>query len=254
MKERASAPGGCSAEADHSPTPTGSGTPGGRDEAGPDGADDETLSAKSESEWGDAGVKSGRVVVVEHAREQLDCQQQRHRRPSRDNTTDRVRRGRTLRPWPRRLVDEHAARRNSRAGLCHPSSGRRAPLPPHLETDDLVAETARLTARRAAGFRRWLACRILQVPGGHLLCVPLHSDPDAFQPLARVWDWLLHRGGSTPPDELHVPGVSSCVPRAGRRFVLSVAGACLGFARGGARRQLAMAAQAGAARVIGLAL
>ena len=58
-----------------------------------------------------------------------------------------------------------------------------------IETDDVVAETARLVALGAVEVRRWLDCRILRVPGGHLLCViPLHSDPDVFQRLARVWD------------------------------------------------------------------
>ena len=41
----------------------------------------------------------------------------------------------------------------------------------------------------AVELRRWLDCRILRAPGGHLLCViPLHSDPDTFRQLARVWD------------------------------------------------------------------
>jgi hypothetical protein len=58
-----------------------------------------------------------------------------------------------------------------------------------IETDDVASETARLTALGAVELRRWLDCRILQAPGGHLLCViPLHGDPDAFQRLARVWD------------------------------------------------------------------
>ena len=58
-----------------------------------------------------------------------------------------------------------------------------------IETDDVAAETARLVALGAVELRRWLDCRILRAPGGHLLCViPLHSDPDTFHRLARVWD------------------------------------------------------------------
>ena len=58
-----------------------------------------------------------------------------------------------------------------------------------IETDDVEAETARLGALGAVELRRWLDCRILRAPGGHLLCViPLHSDPDTFHRLARVWD------------------------------------------------------------------
>jgi hypothetical protein len=46
-----------------------------------------------------------------------------------------------------------------------------------IETDDVAAETARLVALGAVELRRWLDCRILRAPGGHLLCViPLHSD------------------------------------------------------------------------------
>jgi len=57
-----------------------------------------------------------------------------------------------------------------------------------IETDDVAAETARLVALGAVELRRWLDCRILRAPGGHLLCViPLHSDPDTFRRLARVW-------------------------------------------------------------------
>jgi Glyoxalase-like domain len=58
-----------------------------------------------------------------------------------------------------------------------------------IETDDVAAETTRLVALGAVELRRWLDCRILQAPGGHLLCViPLHSDPDTFHRLARVWE------------------------------------------------------------------
>jgi Glyoxalase-like domain len=58
-----------------------------------------------------------------------------------------------------------------------------------IETDNVAAETARLVALGAVELRRWLDCRILRAPGGHLLCViPLHNDPGNFQRLARVWD------------------------------------------------------------------
>jgi hypothetical protein len=58
-----------------------------------------------------------------------------------------------------------------------------------IETDDLDAETARLIALGAVEINRWLDCRILRAPGGHLLCViPRHSDPETFERLATVWD------------------------------------------------------------------
>ena len=57
-----------------------------------------------------------------------------------------------------------------------------------FETDDLDAETRRLIGLGAVELSRWLDCRTLQVPGGHLVCViPVHSDPDDFVALARVW-------------------------------------------------------------------
>ncbi len=53
----------------------------------------------------------------------------------------------------------------------------------------MAAETTRLVALGAVELRRWLDCRILRAPGGHLLCViPLHSDPGTFRRLARVRD------------------------------------------------------------------
>lgn len=58
-----------------------------------------------------------------------------------------------------------------------------------IETDDVPAETARLVALGAVELRRWLDCRILRAPGGHLLCViPLHSDPAEFAARARTWE------------------------------------------------------------------
>ena len=57
-----------------------------------------------------------------------------------------------------------------------------------LETDDVEAETARLTELGAVEQSRWLNCRTLRVPGGQLICViPLHSDPDEFARTAHAW-------------------------------------------------------------------
>jgi predicted enzyme related to lactoylglutathione lyase len=58
-----------------------------------------------------------------------------------------------------------------------------------IETDDLDAETARLQALGAVEVSRWLDCRTLRVPGGHLVCViPLHSDREEFEAAANVWE------------------------------------------------------------------
>ena len=58
-----------------------------------------------------------------------------------------------------------------------------------IETDDVEAETARLVALGAIEVNRWLECRILRVPGGHLVCViPLHSDPGLFERASQSWD------------------------------------------------------------------
>ncbi|MGA5299188.1 VOC family protein [Nucisporomicrobium flavum] len=57
-----------------------------------------------------------------------------------------------------------------------------------IETDDVDAETARLLALGAVEVNRWLGCRILRAPGGHLLCViPVHSMPELFDAEARTW-------------------------------------------------------------------
>ncbi|KDO10672.1 VOC family protein [Amycolatopsis mediterranei] len=57
-----------------------------------------------------------------------------------------------------------------------------------IETDDVSAEVARLTALGAKPVSRWLECHTLRAPGGHLLCVvPVHSDPETFHRLARTW-------------------------------------------------------------------
>ncbi|MEU4831859.1 VOC family protein [Streptosporangium sp. NPDC023615] len=56
-----------------------------------------------------------------------------------------------------------------------------------IETDDVDAETGRLLALGATEVARWLECRILRAPGGHLLCVvPVHSDPEFFAAHART--------------------------------------------------------------------
>ncbi|WOX10712.1 VOC family protein [Streptomyces sp. N50] len=57
-----------------------------------------------------------------------------------------------------------------------------------IETDDVEAETTRLLALGATETARWLECRVLRAPGGHLLCVlPVHSDPAVFNTQARTW-------------------------------------------------------------------
>ena len=57
-----------------------------------------------------------------------------------------------------------------------------------FETDDVDAETQRLLALGAVEVSRWLECRTLQVPGGHLVCViPVHSDVAEFEASAHVW-------------------------------------------------------------------
>lgn len=57
-----------------------------------------------------------------------------------------------------------------------------------IETDDLAAEVARLTALGAEPVARWQDAHTLRAPGGHLLCVvPVHSDPGTFASSARTW-------------------------------------------------------------------
>ncbi|MFD1148042.1 VOC family protein [Saccharothrix hoggarensis] len=57
-----------------------------------------------------------------------------------------------------------------------------------IETDDVSAEVARLTALGATPVSRWLECHTLRAPGGHLLCVvPVHSDREVFDGSARTW-------------------------------------------------------------------
>jgi hypothetical protein len=77
--------------------------------------------------------------------------------------------------------ERHAA---DHAGICPLIKGSRWTRAGHcyryhldIETDDLDAETDRLVGLGAAEVNRWLDCRILRAPGGHLLCViPRHSD------------------------------------------------------------------------------
>ena len=58
-----------------------------------------------------------------------------------------------------------------------------------IETDDEAAETERLLGLGASPVGRWLDCRVLRAPGGHLLCViPVHSDAREFARTARVWE------------------------------------------------------------------
>ncbi|MGN9775476.1 VOC family protein [Micromonospora sp. H33] len=57
-----------------------------------------------------------------------------------------------------------------------------------IETDDVEAETARLTALGATQVARWQECRVLRAPGGHLLCVlPQESAPEVFDAEAKTW-------------------------------------------------------------------
>lgn len=57
-----------------------------------------------------------------------------------------------------------------------------------IETDDLAAEVARLTALGAQRVGRWKDAFTMRSPGGHILCVvPVHSDPETFATLARTW-------------------------------------------------------------------
>jgi hypothetical protein len=57
-----------------------------------------------------------------------------------------------------------------------------------IETDDPDAETARLTALGAEQIRQWEECRVLRVPGGHLVCVlPAESDTDVFLAQSTAW-------------------------------------------------------------------
>jgi len=57
-----------------------------------------------------------------------------------------------------------------------------------IETDDLAAEVARLTALGAEPVSRWQDAHTLRAPGGHLFCVvPVHSDPETFASSARTW-------------------------------------------------------------------
>ena len=57
-----------------------------------------------------------------------------------------------------------------------------------IETDDVQAEVARLTALGAMEVSSWQGCHTLRAPGGHLLCViPVHSDEETFRALARTW-------------------------------------------------------------------
>jgi hypothetical protein len=58
-----------------------------------------------------------------------------------------------------------------------------------IETDDVEAETTRLITLGAVEIGRWLDCRTLRAPGGHLVCViPRHSDPETFERLSQVWE------------------------------------------------------------------
>lgn len=58
-----------------------------------------------------------------------------------------------------------------------------------IETDDVPAEVARLTALGAVEIADWQGCHTLRAPGRHLLCViPVHSDPQYFEQHATIWE------------------------------------------------------------------
>jgi hypothetical protein len=57
-----------------------------------------------------------------------------------------------------------------------------------IETDDLEAEVARLTALGAEPVTTWQEAHTLRAPGGHLFCVvPVHSAPETFASKATTW-------------------------------------------------------------------
>ncbi|WP_433209867.1 VOC family protein [Dactylosporangium sp. CS-047395] len=57
-----------------------------------------------------------------------------------------------------------------------------------IETDDLAAEVARLTALGAESVSRWKDAFAMRSPGGHVFCVvPVHSDPETFARTAHTW-------------------------------------------------------------------
>ncbi|MGW5659514.1 VOC family protein [Streptomyces sp. NPDC003758] len=80
-------------------------------------------------------------------------------------------------PWSARCT----IRRRHTAGA-HPT------LDDYAQHHDIEAETARLIALGAEQVSQWQECRVLRVPGGHLVCVlPVESDPDSFREQANVW-------------------------------------------------------------------
>jgi glyoxalase superfamily protein len=57
-----------------------------------------------------------------------------------------------------------------------------------IETDDVAAEVARLTALGAVLVSRRLDCHTLRAPGGHLVCVvPVESDHELFVAGSQTW-------------------------------------------------------------------
>ncbi|MEV0389795.1 VOC family protein [Nonomuraea sp. NPDC050643] len=57
-----------------------------------------------------------------------------------------------------------------------------------FETDDVEAETDRLLALGATEVSRWMECRVLRAPGGHLMCVlPVESAKEVFEAEAKTW-------------------------------------------------------------------
>ncbi|TDC60271.1 glyoxalase/bleomycin resistance/dioxygenase family protein [Actinomadura sp. GC306] len=57
-----------------------------------------------------------------------------------------------------------------------------------IETDDLEAEVARLTALGAEPVSQWKEAHTLRAPGGHIFCVvPVHSPAETFASKAQTW-------------------------------------------------------------------
>lgn len=51
-----------------------------------------------------------------------------------------------------------------------------------------VGDPLELVGLGATQVNRWQECRVLRVPGGHLVCVlPRESTPEIFDAQARTW-------------------------------------------------------------------
>lgn len=56
-----------------------------------------------------------------------------------------------------------------------------------IETDDVAAETARLTALGAVEVAVWQGCHTMRAPGGQLLCVIHRHSGEEFDRLVTTW-------------------------------------------------------------------